>query len=185
MDYCSRYPNDITLCGCVNTQAYNEVIDYLSYTVPPSTLLAPCNLLQCTVATAWKSLSDSVVSCIQQICLQGITIGSVTDSNINKLEQNCTFSATSTTESPVNDGMGDTTSTTDEVLSGLETIFYTLTVRAISQFTWINVIVTILVILLLSIVVFLLPIQKPKQWTSALGLQLIAFAGVYLTLFVL
>ena len=106
LNYFKNNPNDTTFGGCQNIWAFRELIDYLSLTTPPTTLYAKCNLKQCQPDYAWKSTAQIKNTCVQQICAQGINFnGTVSDTTIDKISQNCNFNnGTPTSSDPTASG---------------------------------------------------------------------------------
>lgn len=89
-DYCSNNPADTNFCGCINLQAYTQIIDTFSNNgvrLDPACLLKSC----ANNSNAYKLAEMRSVKCSNSFCIQGVDVTQVAGgtSNFNSLNQNC------------------------------------------------------------------------------------------------
>ena len=101
---CARYPNEQSLCACVNYgPAYHEVVELLR--INNTSFLPQCNATACATGVGVTAWIAKIVQCVSKICIQGLSL-SGSNVNIGNVDFNCSLGSgaeASDTTTPAND----------------------------------------------------------------------------------
>lgn len=170
---CSRHPNNMELCACVNYKPpYYEVIELLR--LNNTSFLPQCNASDCATNVGVLAWVSQIISCVSKICIQGINLTG-TGVKVNNVNFNCDVgSGTSGSDTTAPISTGATPSITDTISKVVEVtnLFLRRSTASMNYFTiFVSVLIFCFIYLILT--------------TTNININPIGSVGVFLITFLL